>query len=256
MERNVDKFRLIFVILYVLCTFLFGSLFIMLFSFIIANIRGEDANGVMNVILGNKNYTPSFEEIDCANAAKGYGNALSYLVMFIAAIFLMKTDLKADFISLKENKKFYSIYIIITAIIFTGLAYLISFLVGLGVKDSENQKTIVEIMKTTALVPMIISTAIFAPVIEELIYRKIVFHYTSRFKIVYSYIISIVLFTFPHIISSIGSFNALEYLLMMIPYILDAFMLAFIYHKGKFNIYTSIACHILNNILAIILVFV
>ena len=64
------------------------------------------------------------------------------------------------------------------------------------------------------------------------------------------------LFVLPHILTSIGKFTVGEYFVMIIPYVLDAFMLAFIYHKGKYNVYTSIACHIANNILAVILVFI
>lgn len=256
MKKSNDFYKLMFIIIYILCIFLFGSLFTLLFGVIVANARGLGVNGVMYTILKAKDYVSSTAEISASYAAQGYGNAVSYLIMFIFGIFFMRNELKEDFFKFKEEKKFFIPYTAIAAVVFTGLAYLISFLIGLAVKGSSNQTTIENIMKTTALVPMIISTAFFAPVVEELIYRKCVFHFSRNLRIYVRYIISIILFTLPHIISSIGQFSVGAYFLMIIPYVLDAFMLALVYHKGKYNIYTSIACHVLNNILAIILVFI
>ena len=210
----------------------------------------------MNALTNNKDYTPSLAEIDASFTAQGYGNTLTYLVTFVFAIIFLRPDLKQDLFSFKEEKKFFIPYTLITMVLFTGLAFLLSYLIGLAVPESENQNTIVNILKTNALVPMIISTVIFAPVVEELVYRKIVFYFARERHIVVRYALSIILFTLPHIISSIGKFSVGGYFLMMIPYVLDAFMLALIYHKGKFNIYTTMLCHIANNILAIILVFI
>ena len=44
--------------------------------------------------------------------------------------------------------------------------------------------------------------------------------------------------------------------LIAIPYLLDGLMLAAVYHLSKKNIYASIAAHMLNNLIAVILVFV
>lgn len=257
MDKRRNQFRLIYIIIYIFSLVLLGSLFMIIFAAIIAGIRGLNVGNIVNLTIGiNSKYTPTEAELSASFAAKGYGNTAAYLVMFVCAIFFLKDDFKEDFISLKENKKFYIYYILIASVLFTGIAFLISYLIGLAVKDSQNQETIVKIMKTTAMVPMIISTAIFAPVVEEMIYRKCVFYYTRNNKIYFRYAASILLFSLPHVITSIGNFSVGDYFLMCIPYVLDAFMLALIYHKGKYNVYTSIACHIANNILAIILLFV
>lgn len=256
MNKSRDTFRLIYILIYVLSIALLGSLFTLLFGVIISNIRGLNTSDVMSLLLKSNNDGVNIEYIDCCNAAKGFGNALSYFVLFILAIVFLKNDFIYDFNSIRNDKKFYVLYIIISALIFTGIAYLISYLVGLKVTDSVNQKTVVAIMNTTAMVPMIISTIIFAPVVEELIYRKCIFYYSRGYKIYLRYIFSIVCFTLPHVLTSIGKFSVGDYFLMMIPYVLDAFMLAFIYHKGKFNVYTSICAHMLNNILAVILVYI
>ena len=256
MKKSGDFYRLMYIVVYVLSLFLLGTLLTFMFGYFVAIARGEDVNGVMSALMKSKNYTPTQAQLNAAYSAEGYGTAVSYLFAFICAIFFMKEDLKTDLNLFKEEKKFFIPYTLICAVVFTGLAFLISYLVGLGVKESDNQNTIVQIMKTNALVPMIFSTAIFAPVVEELIYRKCVFHFARNQRIWVRYLISIVLFTFPHVISSIGKFSVGGYFLMMIPYVLDAFLLALIYHKGKFNIYTTIVCHIFNNILAIILIFI
>lgn len=256
MDRYKDRFRIIFIIIYIFGLLLLGSLFTMMFGAIIASSKGESVSAVVNVIMGNKKYTPTAEEEYIALSSQGFGNALTYFVMFVSGIIFLRNDFKEDFISIKNNKKFFIIYMIITTIVFAGLAYLISYLINLAVDVSSNQHTIEKILKTSAMVPMIISTIIFAPVVEELVYRKCVFYYTRSFSIYLRYIFSIALFTLPHILSSIGKMTVGDYFLMMIPYILDAFMLALIYHKGKFNVYTTILCHIVNNILAVILVFI
>ncbi len=256
MSKSKDFHKLIFVIIYVLCLFLIGSLFTLLFSLIVAKARGLDFSHVMSALSSDKNYTPSLAEIDASYTAQGYGNAMTYLIAFVCAIIFLRPDLKTDLFSFKEEKKFLIPYTLIAMVVFTGLAFLLSYLMGLAVKESENQNTIVKILKTNALVPMIISTVIFAPVVEELVYRKIVFYFARERHIAIRYALSIILFTFPHIISSIGKFSTGDYFLMIIPYVLDAFMLALIYHKGKFNIYTTMLCHIANNILAVILVFI
>ncbi len=255
-KKNNNLFKVIYIISYILLTFLIGTLFMLLFAVIIANVRGENTHNVINFLTGNKDIAYTDLERDCAYTAQGYGNALSYMIMFVLAIILLFPEFKEDLFSFKENKRFFIPYTLIASVLFVGLAFLISWLIGFAVKDSENQKTIVAIMKTKALVPMIISTVIFAPVVEEAIYRKLVFHYTPNQPMWARYLISIVLFVLPHVTTSIGKFGVGEYFLMIIPYLTSAFMLAFIYHKGKFNIYTSIICHLLNNVLAIILVFI
>ena len=256
MTKNRNLLRIIYIVLYILITFLIGTLFMFMFGAIVSSARGLDTGTIMKILLGDKGnvYTP--EELNCAYTAQGYSNALSYLVLFVLAIIMLFPDFKEDILSVRDNKKFYILYTLIAAVIFVGVAYLISFLVTLAVKESENQKTIIAIMKTNALVPMIISTIIFAPVVEELVYRKIIFYYTQNSPIWARYLISIIFFTFPHVITSVGKFAVGEYFLMIIPYLTSAFMLAFIYHRGKYNIYTSIVCHVLNNVLAVILVFI
>lgn len=256
MKDRSSLFRLIYILIYVLGITLLGSLFMMLFGVIIANIRGLDTSEVMTVLLKGEKNTNNAEIISCVNASKGFGNASLYLVVFICAIIFLKNDFVDDFSGLRSNKKFYIYYIIISSILFTGIAYGLSELFGLWTEDSENQKTVVSIMKSSAMIPMIISTVLFAPVVEELVYRKCIFYYSRGYKIYVRYIFSIVLFTLPHVITSIGKFSFGNYMLMIIPYFLDAFMLALIYHKGKYNIYTSICAHMLNNILAVILLFI
>ena len=110
-------------------------------------------------------------------------------------------------------------------------------------------------MKGPGLVPMIISTIFLAPVIEELIFRKVIFHYTKKYSIVASYLISIILFTLPHMISSsISNFGV--WALQCVPYMVCGGLLCLIYHKSGFNIYSSICAHMLNNALAVVLVFI
>lgn len=255
MEKKRNQFRLTFVIIYVLSITLIASLFILLFGVIIANIRGLNTSDVIGAI-NNKKEITNIDVINAAIDAKGFGNAFAYLIMFICAVVFMKDDFIDDFNGIRSNKKFYVYYIIIASILFTGISFGLSELFSLWVEDTENQKTVVSVMKSNAMIPMIISTVIFAPIVEELIYRKCIFYYSRGFKLYLRYIFSILLFTLPHVLTTMGKTSFGNFTLMVIPYLLDAFLLALIYHKGKYNIYTSICAHVLNNIIAVILVFI
>jgi membrane protease YdiL (CAAX protease family) len=46
------------------------------------------------------------------------------------------------------------------------------------------------------------------------------------------------------------------WVLISIPYLIDGALLAAIYHLSKKNVYASIAAHMLNNLVAVILVFI
>ena len=247
--------KIVAVLSYLIFMFIVGTLLLYLFSFIYAkNNDLINYNDLIKYMSDSKYEVTNVDEYKrVSSLVYGFSNLVSYGLSFIFVVFYLRDELKNSFLALKENRWLY-IYIPLTSLAFCGVAYLVDYLVGLGVDSSKNQILIETIMKGPGLVPMIISTVIFAPIVEELIYRHVIFHYTKRYSLVLSYIISIVLFTLPHMLTS-SIDNIGIWLLQAIPYMVSGGLLCLIYHKSKFNIYASITAHILNNILAVIIVF-
>ncbi len=257
MKRYVISILLLFLFLLVL-----GSIFIYLSCFIIGSIKNLNTSLIMESLSKNKDELNAIDKniVDAMYFSQGLGNFFTYLILFITISLLLKKDLKEDLFKLKESPKFYSLYTIIAIISFVVITLLINFLFSKIVSDSDNQNVIVNILKGNGCAFMIISTCIFAPVVEELIYRdsiyKLIDNYAPKLKLVLFYIISSLAFALPHMISSIGKVDFLTYILQLIPYLLCGLMLALIYHKSKFNIYVTILCHMANNIIACIQVFI
>ncbi len=246
------------VIIYLLALSLIGALFIMLCIGIAGEINGAGFGRCIGLYI-NSNYTKNAvslneNEISAYYTGSGIGNALTYLLMAFGALFYMRDDFKNDFLMLKEKPKFYSIYIPLTAIGFAGFAVGLSILFNSFTSTSENQQHIENIMRYAGAVPMIISTILLAPIVEEAIYRKCVFYYLNRYPIWVSYLVSTILFALPHMLTTSTSFGT--WVLISIPYLIDGALLAAIYHLLKKNVYASIAAHMLNNLVAVILVFI
>lgn len=201
-------------------------------------------------------YTPDYIKVNAM--AQGWGNLIGYLIATAAVIFYMRDDIALDFKDLTgENKKKHAIWIPIFAVGFLIITLCVDTLVGLipGVSESTNQATIESILNNGGLVPMVISTVLLAPVVEELIYRKAIFSLAKGYGTVTCYVLSIVIFTLPHMLTSDMS-NIGIWLLQCIPYATAGGLLCLVYHKSNYNVYASICAHMLNNLVACILVFI
>ena len=186
--------------------------------------------------------------------AMGYGSFISYLLAFLLIGFFMRNYLIEDFLKLKNNKKIYLLIILGLALLFTGIAYLLDKGFTKLVDSSNNQKTIIQILNSSAKIPMIITTVILAPVVEELIFRKAIFESLKQYSLIPCYVLSIILFALPHMLTTGIPFGV--WVLQLLPYLILGGMLTFIYHISNQNVYASILAHMFNNILSVVLVFI
>jgi len=252
-EKVNSKLKLyIPIILYFLIMFLFGVVFIILMIYITSKIYDANTHECLKGI-----YTADYEYIKGTKEYKAYycgyalGQALIYLLLFLIFIFSFKEYLIEDFKKLKERKLYFTIYIIISIILFLIASTIASNIVSKYTDDSENQKLIEAMLDSSGMIPMAISVIIFAPLVEELVFRKFIFLVTKNLHIVMSYVISVLTFTLIHVLSSDMS-NMKDWLLKCIPYLVSSISFAVIYHKSDKNIYTSLSCHIFNNLIATI----
>ena len=163
----------------------------------------------------------------------------------IILIFLLKKEIKED-----KNKfnlslllKYLPIYLL--GIILMGLSnYILSGITGIEL--SENEENVRTFIKYYPIY-MFFSSVIYAPIVEELIFRKS----TDVFKNKLVYIlVSGLLFGLIHVVGNGNeSFNEL---LMGIPYIIMGIDFAYIYVKSK-SIFTTMIIHSFHNFILIII---
>lgn len=243
--------KIVALVTYLLCFTLLGSILVYLILYLVSLGYNLEYGYLLNNI--NKKASEIGELAHNAILlSKCVTNIIIYLIAIVVIVIFTRDELKIDFDKTKENPKFYLLYSL-TAFIFVGTAYGISQLNLLLPQESLNQQSLIEMFKSNLGIPIIILTLIFAPLIEELIFRKCIFSLCKN-RLVISYIISVVAFALPHMITTTASFG--DWVLISIPYLTSGLMLAVIYHLSGFNFYASLVAHILNNVIAIILVFI
>ena len=247
--------RLIPIAIYILVIFLLAGLMILLVAQIYSNVNNLAYEDIAKTYsLKAEEFKTLSPELLRANAiTQGYGNLIGYLICVLALAYFVYKDFIEDFNKIKANKIFYLWFIPVSAILFVGLSYLVDLLMSNVSTSSENQLQIENILKNGGAVPMIIATLILAPLAEEIIFRKCIFSLCGKKRIILAYVLSIVLFVLPHMITT--QTDIATWLLQCIPYLVSAILFAVMYHLSKFNIYATLTAHILNNLLAIILVF-
>lgn len=250
--------KIVAIVIYCLMIFIVAGFITIGLAMLFSINKGVNIIDVLES-LTNPDFVSEDHNILKINAmSQGWGNFFGYLIATLGVVFYMRDDVALDFKDLiGENKKKHFIFIPICTIAFIIITITVESLIGLipGVSSSANQTTIENIINNGGMVPMILATVLLAPVVEELIYRKAIFSLTKNYGVLTSYILSIAIFTLPHMITSDMS-NIGIWLLQCIPYALAGGLLCFIYHKSNYNIYSSIFVHLINNLIACIIVFI
>ena len=256
-DKKEFKNKLYAVIAFLILFFVVSALSEYLYAFIVSKAKNIDTDLLIKSLTKFNYDEPQYQDniISSRYLVLALANLTGYLLSFIALMFFLRKDLKEDLFALKKDKKFYLIYIPICIALFLGIVYGFNFLFEkIGIDKSTNQKAIEGMFKYGYGAIIIIPTLLFAPMVEELIYRKCVFYFLRNLHIGFSYITSMALFALPHMMTT--SSDAKNWFLALLLYLIPAFLLALIYHKGKKNIYTSFIVHFCNNLVAVILLFI
>lgn len=264
MEENKKKYnptgiwapnKVVAILIYIFVTFILAGLLLYFFSYIYANVNHLSYDEIVkSLTMKSDDFSNLSDDILKANAiVQGLGNLFSYLIACILVCFFTRDELCTDLFKFREKKKFYYWHIPVVVILFCLIGYGIDKLILVFTTSTENQIQIENIIKNGGLIPMIISTVLLAPVVEEIIYRKCIFSLCKN-RLLLAYAASIILFAFPHMLTTSATFG--DWVLKSIPYLASGLMLATIYHLSGFNVYVSIMAHMANNILAVILVFI
>jgi len=187
-------------------------------------------------------------------------NFITYAVLLILFIILLKNYYIKEF---HHFKKKVSLYMLMAIGCFVA-TYLLSLIINvilyaLGVGGvSENQQAIEESLKYPLLIipPIIIA----APIIEETVFRGIIFKYFKnlnlplKLNVISAFFISSVLFGLIHVLMAFLITGDVNELILILPYVAAGFMFSLFYYLTN-NIYVCIIAHFLNNLVSVILIY-
>lgn len=174
---------------------------------------------------------------------------LTYMPLMVVLFYCLRHDLVKDFKDFIKNFK-RNVGIIGGAFVgMFALAYIVMFIYDtLGESGNSNNENIINLLlDSPGRWLMIISVVVFAPILEEIIFRKLFIDTCElRFKLnpAIAIIISTVLFAFIHV-------TDLESLKFIFQYMALALPICVAYHYSNNNIYVVTVVHIINNFLSV-----
>jgi len=176
------------------------------------------------------------------------------LLMLVASVYLTRDLLLRSINVLAEHpiKTFKVILTTFSFMLFSSfiLNYIISYLSGLG--DSANQTFIIDLFKDYPYL-IIIQALVYAPIVEEIMFRGLIFGSLSKKSIPLAMVVSSLLFGLAHVYESLLTGNFAD--LWFIPtYAMLGYFLNRAYLKSG-TIVSSMALHFMNNALGILAIF-
>lgn len=173
---------------------------------------------------------------------------ITSIIYLLLLMFLCRKELKNDIskFKLKSIIRYIPIYII--GILLMGISsYIISNITG--IETSQNESIVRQYIKIFPIY-MSFSTVIYAPIVEEITFRK-TFRNVIKDNILFI-VLSGLIFGIVHINITSNSFNDF---LIVIPYIIMGIDFSYIYYKSN-NIFTTITLHSVHNLILLIIQFI
>jgi membrane protease YdiL (CAAX protease family) len=180
--------------------------------------------------------------------AAAYWIVFSFVITLLLVLFFMRKDMKEDMQKVNSRNQasfpislFWGIAGIFIALIAQTAAGMLEQLMGIET-NSENTELILQLISQVPLV--ILVSSIIGPILEEIIFRKIIFGYfQKKFNFFLSALISSIIFGIAHF--------ELEHLLL---YSAMGFTFAYLY-KTTNRIIVPIFAHVAMNTLVVLLQF-
>lgn len=187
-------------------------------------------------------------------AINAYLNLIVDLGMLLYVVWILKDSLKQQLHDFKKDIKKNLLYGCIIGVLFIyGVGFLgniISALLG-ATTDSQNQ-VLITTMARAYPVMMFISTVILAPILEEIIFRGMIFGWLYEVNPKLAHFISAFIFGFVHVMIAMMSGNISEFI-QIFSYFFMGFALSYLYEKRN-NIYVPILAHTMNNLISMVLI--
>lgn len=174
------------------------------------------------------------------------------IIYLVSLVFIYRKELKEDFKDFKENGagyifKYAPLYLL--GVILMGITNALLVKVT-GMEMSTNEQNVRTLIKYYPLY-MSFSSVMYAPIVEELIFRKSIknlFNDNILFVLMSGLIFGLI-----HVVGT-GN-EGINEILMGIPYIIMGLDFAYIYAKTK-NIFTTMTLHSIHNLTLLIIQFI
>ncbi len=270
--KDLFKTNPLTIILMYLIIYIFGTILV---SLIVCKVVGDINNYTFkeayNVVVNGIRDEYLKSDTTVYYQAQAYINFFAYMLMFLILPIFGLAYFKEDAKIFKDKKKV--LIIILEALIFVlvsqGLEKVSSLIINnMGYENvTSANETLIENMMAFSFKPVVfISSALFAPVVEELVYRKSVIVLSERaltsfsekhkkLSIIIHLCVSSIIFALPHMLSS-NNLNALVWFILFLVYFISGLGLAVIYYFTNKNIYASTIAHMSNNLVALIFMMV
>lgn len=173
---------------------------------------------------------------------------ISNFLFMIYLLIIYRRELKDDLKDYKKNFKDYInkyfIYYVMGVALMAGSNLILQKITGLEL--SGNESTLRELIKSIPIY-MGFSTVLYAPFVEEIIFRKSIRNVTKNKKVF------VLLSGFIFGILHITSFSNVKEIIMGIPYIIMGIDFAVIYVKSN-NIFTTMIFHLFHNLILFLMI--
>lgn len=269
--KDLFKSNPLSIILVYLITYIFGTILVsFIVCAIVGNISGYTFKETYSIVMGGINSDMLDSDLVLYYKSQAYINFFGYMLMFLLVPIFALKYLKDD---LKIFKSWKNVLLIIgEAIVFTLVAIGVNDLADLIINNlgyenltSQNETLIENMMYYSNKALIVISTVVFAPLVEELVYRKSVImlcdralkKFSEKHKIITIIIdlcVSAIIFALPHMLSS-TNYNPLVWFILFSVYFISGLGLAIIFYFTNKNIYASTIAHMSNNLVAILRMF-
>lgn len=184
-----------------------------------------------------------------------YLNVIIDVALAVIVILIFKDQLKAQWHDLKNDLGIHLLYGCVFGPIIVYVGSMIGGLITilLGSNDvSQNQSLIESIFHVQPLL-MFILNVLLAPLIEEVIYRGIIFSWLYEFNAMLARILSGFIFGFSHVMIAVMN-GQINEMVQIFPYFFIGILLSYLYEKRN-NIYVPMMTHGIYNFIATMQIF-
>lgn len=175
----------------------------------------------------------------------------TYVISFFIVVVVLNSFLKAEFSSLVDNPGGTVLAIVLAYLLFTVLNQVLALALSLIPTDVENPNNdaVVEQIKLNAK-SMLAAAVLLAPVVEETLFRGVVFGSLRKHSRPLAYAVSFLVFAAYHEWSyAVAGFDWTQ-LLAMLEYLPASIALAWAYERSG-NLWSPIAVHALINLITV-----
>lgn len=179
-------------------------------------------------------------------------NFITYVMIAVPFLLIAFQTLYSDYKAKKNDPEFNK-----RVLVFIGIFYLASIAAGtfaglIYKEESTNQATISTMIKSSpaSSILMIVTAVVFAPVIEELVFRFSIFELIKNKWAALA--TSAILFGAIHIFSS--DVKLLYRFALLLPYAASGLVFGLAYEKGNRNIWLPITIHSITNLVSVIFI--